>query len=138
MMMWPRDCSRAAEDRTIPLSIIAEWTKLRVKDVECLLMKSLSQRWRLTVGAGGAMLIFSVSFFIADYSMHIHLTSQNAAKMATNSGCGRGHANLLCIVPILSDVPEGTRVGAPCPLYKASKRFHSGRCGIDALAIFLA
>ncbi|GJW99619.1 retrovirus-related pol polyprotein from transposon TNT 1-94 [Tanacetum coccineum] len=48
----------------------------------------------------------------------------------------RGHANLLCIVPILSDVPEGTRVGNPCPLYKASKRFHSGRCGIDALAIF--
>ncbi|GJZ62800.1 26S proteasome non-ATPase regulatory subunit 13 homolog B [Tanacetum coccineum] len=42
MMMWPRDCSRAAEDRTIPLSIIAEWTKLRVKDVEFLLMKSLS------------------------------------------------------------------------------------------------
>ncbi|GKB07017.1 hypothetical protein Tco_0835250 [Tanacetum coccineum] len=34
------------------------------------------------------------------------------------------------------NVPEGTRVGAPCPLYKASKRFHSGRCGIDALAIF--
>ncbi|GKD86493.1 hypothetical protein Tco_1357647, partial [Tanacetum coccineum] len=65
--------------------------------------------------------------------------AKNAAKMATNSGCGRwqkGHANLLCIVPILSDVPEGTRVGAPCPLYKASKRFHSGRCGIDALAIF--
>ncbi|GJW99617.1 hypothetical protein Tco_0183531 [Tanacetum coccineum] len=67
----------------------------------------MQQRWRLTVGAGGAMLIFSVSFFIADYSMHIHLTSQNAAKMAINSG---GHANLLCIIPILSDVPEGTRV----------------------------
>ncbi|GJT14086.1 hypothetical protein Tco_0861128 [Tanacetum coccineum] len=52
------------------------------------------------------------------------------------SSLRRGHANLLCIVPILSDVPEGTRVGTPCPLYKASKRFHSGRCGIDALAIF--
>ena len=28
------------------------------------------------------------------------------------SSLRRGHANLLCIVPILSDVPEGTRSGA--------------------------
>nr|GEY58558.1 26S proteasome non-ATPase regulatory subunit 13 homolog A [Tanacetum cinerariifolium] len=42
MMMWPRDCSRVAEDRTIPLSIIAERTKHTVEDVEYLLMKSLS------------------------------------------------------------------------------------------------
>ncbi|OVA14788.1 Proteasome component (PCI) domain [Macleaya cordata] len=34
--------SRPAEDRTIPLSIIAERTKLSVEDVEHLLMKSLS------------------------------------------------------------------------------------------------
>ncbi|XP_009631439.1 26S proteasome non-ATPase regulatory subunit 13 homolog B [Nicotiana tomentosiformis] len=34
--------SRAAEDRTIPLSVIAECTKLGVEDVEYLLMKSLS------------------------------------------------------------------------------------------------
>ncbi|XP_009764677.1 26S proteasome non-ATPase regulatory subunit 13 homolog B [Nicotiana tabacum] len=34
--------SRAAEDRTIPLSVIAERTKLGVEDVEYLLMKSLS------------------------------------------------------------------------------------------------
>ncbi|GER26784.1 26S proteasome regulatory subunit family protein [Striga asiatica] len=34
--------SRPAEDRTIPLSIIAEQTKLTVEDVEYLLMKSLS------------------------------------------------------------------------------------------------
>ncbi|KAI3853665.1 hypothetical protein MKW98_025182 [Papaver atlanticum] len=34
--------SRPAEDRTIPLSIIAERTKLSVEDVELLLMKSLS------------------------------------------------------------------------------------------------
>ncbi|KAK4795288.1 hypothetical protein SAY86_013282 [Trapa natans] len=34
--------SRASEDRTIPLSIIAERTKLSVEDVEHLLMKSLS------------------------------------------------------------------------------------------------
>lgn len=35
-------CSRPAEDRTIPLSAIAERTKLSVEDVEHLLMKSLS------------------------------------------------------------------------------------------------
>lgn len=35
-------CSRPSEDRTIPLSIIAERTKLTVEDVEYLLMKSLS------------------------------------------------------------------------------------------------
>ncbi|KAI3987418.1 hypothetical protein MKX01_042422 [Papaver californicum] len=34
--------SRPAEDRTIPLSIIAERTKISVEDVELLLMKSLS------------------------------------------------------------------------------------------------
>ncbi|XP_047325418.1 26S proteasome non-ATPase regulatory subunit 13 homolog A-like [Impatiens glandulifera] len=34
--------SRPAEDRTIPLSVIAEHTKLNVEDVEHLLMKSLS------------------------------------------------------------------------------------------------
>lgn len=34
--------SRPAEDRTIPLSIIAEKTKLSIEDVEYLLMKSLS------------------------------------------------------------------------------------------------
>ncbi|KAI3690188.1 hypothetical protein L2E82_48163 [Cichorium intybus] len=34
--------SRASEDRTIPLSVIAERTKLTVEDVEYLLMKSLS------------------------------------------------------------------------------------------------
>lgn len=34
--------SRPSEDRTIPLSIIAERTKLTVEDVEYLLMKSLS------------------------------------------------------------------------------------------------
>ncbi|XP_051119118.1 26S proteasome non-ATPase regulatory subunit 13 homolog B [Andrographis paniculata] len=36
--------SRPSEDRTIPLSIIAERTKLTVEDVEYLLMKSLSVR----------------------------------------------------------------------------------------------
>lgn len=36
------DYSRPSEDRTIPLSIIAERTKLTVEDVEYLLMKSLS------------------------------------------------------------------------------------------------
>lgn len=35
-------CSRPSEDRTIPLSVIAERTKLSVEDVEHLLMKSLS------------------------------------------------------------------------------------------------
>lgn len=35
-------CSRPSEDRTIPLSIIAERTKLSIEDVEHLLMKSLS------------------------------------------------------------------------------------------------
>ncbi|XP_010943449.1 26S proteasome non-ATPase regulatory subunit 13 homolog B [Elaeis guineensis] len=34
--------SRPSEDRTIPLSIIAEQTRLSIKDVEYLLMKSLS------------------------------------------------------------------------------------------------
>ncbi|XP_019253701.1 PREDICTED: 26S proteasome non-ATPase regulatory subunit 13 homolog B-like isoform X2 [Nicotiana attenuata] len=34
--------SRSAEDRTIPLSAIAEHTKLNVEDIEYLLMKSLS------------------------------------------------------------------------------------------------
>ncbi|KAL5700878.1 26S proteasome non-ATPase regulatory subunit 13 B [Ranunculus cassubicifolius] len=34
--------SRASEDRTIPLSVIAERTKLSIDDVEYLLMKSLS------------------------------------------------------------------------------------------------
>ena len=28
------------------------------------------------------------------------------------SSLRRGHANLLCIVPVLSDVPEGSRSGA--------------------------
>ncbi|KAL6985668.1 26S proteasome non-ATPase regulatory subunit 13 A [Sarracenia purpurea var. burkii] len=36
--------SRPSEDRTIPISIIAERTKLTVEDVEYLLMKSLSVR----------------------------------------------------------------------------------------------
>lgn len=35
-------CSRPSEDRTIPLSVIAERTKLSIEDVEHLLMKSLS------------------------------------------------------------------------------------------------
>ena len=35
-------CSRASEDRTIPLSVIADRTKLSIEDVEHLLMKSLS------------------------------------------------------------------------------------------------
>lgn len=35
-------CSRASEDRTIPLNVIADRTKLSVEDVEYLLMKSLS------------------------------------------------------------------------------------------------
>jgi len=34
--------SRPSEDRTIPLSVIAERTKLSVENVEHLLMKSLS------------------------------------------------------------------------------------------------
>jgi Flp pilus assembly protein TadB len=32
------------------------------------------------------------------------------------SSLRRGHANLLCIVPILSDVPEGT-ISCPISLY---------------------
>lgn len=35
-------CSRSSDDRTIPLSIIAERTKLSIEEVEHLLMKSLS------------------------------------------------------------------------------------------------
>jgi len=35
-------CSRPSEDRTIPLSVIAERTKLSIENVEHLLMKSLS------------------------------------------------------------------------------------------------
>lgn len=35
-------CSRPSEDRTIPLTIIADQTKLSVEDVEHLLIKSLS------------------------------------------------------------------------------------------------
>ncbi|PPR99942.1 hypothetical protein GOBAR_AA20730 [Gossypium barbadense] len=38
--------SRPAEDRTIPLKVIAERTKLSIEDVEHLLMKSLSERLR--------------------------------------------------------------------------------------------
>lgn len=34
--------SRPSEDRTIPLNVIAERTKLSIEDVEHLLMKSLS------------------------------------------------------------------------------------------------
>nr|ADE77761.1 unknown [Picea sitchensis] len=34
--------SRPSEDRTVPLSIIADRTKLSIEDVEYLLMKSLS------------------------------------------------------------------------------------------------
>lgn len=34
--------SRPSEDRTIPINVIAERTKLSVEDVEYLLMKSLS------------------------------------------------------------------------------------------------
>ncbi|KAI3740926.1 hypothetical protein L2E82_31401 [Cichorium intybus] len=37
-----RQSSRASEDRTIPLSVIAERTKLTIEDVEYHLMKSLS------------------------------------------------------------------------------------------------
>ncbi|MCL7029835.1 hypothetical protein MKW94_015621, partial [Papaver nudicaule] len=42
--------SRPAEDRTIPLSIIAERTRLSVEDVELLLMKSLSVSTPLVIG----------------------------------------------------------------------------------------
>jgi hypothetical protein len=42
-------CSRAAEDRTIPLSVIADRTKLSVEDVEYLLMKSLSVSFLIIV-----------------------------------------------------------------------------------------
>jgi len=35
-------CSRPSENRTIPLNVIAERTKLSVEDVEHLLIKSLS------------------------------------------------------------------------------------------------
>lgn len=49
-------CSRPSEDRTIPLTIIAEKTKLSIEDVEYLLMKSLS---------------VSITFFALDLSSFV-------------------------------------------------------------------
>lgn len=39
-VLWSH--SRPSEDRTIPLTVIADRTKLSIEDVEYLLMKSLS------------------------------------------------------------------------------------------------
>ncbi|KAI3882099.1 hypothetical protein MKX03_021235 [Papaver bracteatum] len=54
------------EDRTIPLSIIAERTKLSMEDVELLLMKCLSllQRNNLVVASIGAMLSWVGSLYV--------------------------------------------------------------------------
>ncbi|KAH7834320.1 hypothetical protein Vadar_014874 [Vaccinium darrowii] len=43
---------RPSEDRTIPLSVIAERTKLTVEDVEYLLMKSLSGLNQISTAVG--------------------------------------------------------------------------------------
>ena len=45
------------------------------------------------------------------------------------SSLRRGHANLLCIVPILSDVPEGTSITCYAFLYKGLQFSLFGRCG---------
>ncbi|MFS7925896.1 hypothetical protein Hanom_Chr04g00290601 [Helianthus anomalus] len=41
----------------------------------------------------------------------------------------RGHANLLCIVPILSDVPEGTNIASTLPVINQTQNPILGRCG---------
>ena len=48
------------------------------------------------------------------------------------SSLRRGHANLLCIVPILSDVPEGTVVICCVFVYVCFHFTVSLRCGIRA------
>ena len=45
------------------------------------------------------------------------------------SSLRRGHANLLCLVPILSDVPEGTLLYSFVLLYKLFCWFLTKRCG---------
>ena len=45
------------------------------------------------------------------------------------SSLRRGHANLLCIVPILSDVPEGTHQSSDSALYKVLWFCALTRCG---------
>ncbi|WZZ84406.1 hypothetical protein YC2023_112985 [Brassica napus] len=49
------------------------------------------------------------------------------------SSLRRGHANLLCIVPILSDVPEGTITFVTPSLYKHRFFFLHKRCGTVSL-----
>jgi len=48
------------------------------------------------------------------------------------SSLRRGHANLLCIVPILSDVPEGTTVTSQLRQYKHVMCSLTRRCGISS------
>ena len=45
------------------------------------------------------------------------------------SSLRRGHANLLCIVPILSDVPEGTFAPFGAGVFKELKELLFSRCG---------
>ncbi|GJZ54470.1 hypothetical protein Tco_0609355 [Tanacetum coccineum] len=49
----------------------------------------------------------------------------------------RGHANLLCIVPILSDVPEGTMLPDLHLLYKVTNSSSFGRCGMNNWTVSL-
>jgi len=48
------------------------------------------------------------------------------------SSLRRGHANLLCIVPILSDVPEGTVLTSQLRQYKNFMCSLTRRCGISS------
>lgn len=57
-------CSRPSEDRTIPLSVIAERTKLSIEDVEHLLMKSLSVSSLSDFGSNCSHLLLDVLYFI--------------------------------------------------------------------------
>lgn len=88
-------CSRPSEDRTIPLSVIAERTKLSIENVEHLLMKSLS------VSSTWSSLIYF--FFITIY------------KVVSFQLMGWANVNLLhYIVLLLFTLLSGIRSGGCC------------------------
>nr|GEU97691.1 reverse transcriptase domain-containing protein [Tanacetum cinerariifolium] len=81
----------------------------------------------------------SVSFKPRDHVLKKNEVSKAAGTGKTNPTWEkeRGHANLLCIVPILSDVPEGTMVPDLHLLYKVTNSSSFGRCGMNNWTVSL-
>ncbi|KAM3402993.1 hypothetical protein ACQJBY_006650 [Aegilops geniculata] len=94
--------SRPSEDRTIPLSVIAKQTKLSTSEVECLLMKSLSN-----AGCYSHRLVHLIEGIIDEVDSTVHVSwvqprvlgipQVKALRERLDSWVGKVHTTLLSI-----------------------------------------